>query len=68
MTLSTKKKLEYIDVFLEAAIAYYIGGDWRTVFRLYSYKVTGQLQRRYQYWSTETNEHFEQVVELFFNE
>ena len=68
MSLTIVNKLEFIDAFNTAAIAYYLKGDWRNVFKHYAQFEKGQLKRRYLYWSTETDAHFERVLEIFYNE
>lgn len=68
MSLTQQKKLELINIFLEAAIAYELGGNWQGVFKHYSRIRIGSIHRSCKRWCTETNEHFENAIKLYMGE
>ena len=62
MTLTTKKKLELKSIFMEAAIAHELTGEWRHVFKYYQSELTGSLHRSCSRWAVETDQYFEEVM------
>ena len=64
MALTRSKKRELVSIFLEAAIAYELTGDWRGVFKTYTYSTNGTLYRSVARWSEESLKHFITVINL----
>jgi Zn/Cd-binding protein ZinT len=68
MTLTQTKKKQVIALFVEATIAYYIGGNWKGVFNYYANLTTGTLQHNMQRWSKATDEQFKNALAIYFED
>jgi len=60
-------KRKVINIFLNAGIAYELGGDWRLVFKLASQSSLGSTKKLCISWMTKKDEDMDKAIDNFLN-
>lgn len=60
-------KRKVINIFLNAGIAYELGGDWRLVFRIASITSIGSTKKLCISWMTKKDEDMDKAIDNFLN-
>lgn len=62
-----EKQRKYVnELFLNAAIAYNLGSDWKAIFRKAKNQKSGFIKRFSEFWLEQNNQTLEKAINIFF--
>lgn len=60
-----ENKKSFVNIFLNAALAYEFGTDWRSIFRQGANITIGSAQKMCKKWMNESDENFNKAIHNF---
>ena len=66
--LPVKARSSISELFLNAALSYELGGDWKRCFRLMQHKSLGSVKQFCTFWLKATDADMEKAINVFLRE